>query len=113
MGTYGICGVVWYLDFITDADGLIGDYFSPATTICNLATYPRTADCVWNTYQNCYRFFQSIIYDGFIDFNSDNHLIISLNHCISIVYRQNCGLIGVEWAALSTLKFTKTGTLLG
>ena len=42
-----------------------------------------------------------------------NDLMISFNHCISIVYRQNCGLIGVEWAALPTLKFTKTGTLLG
>ena len=68
MATYGICGVVWYVDFITNADGLIGDYFRPATTICNLATYPRTADCVWNTYQNCYRFVFFIRLHTFIDY---------------------------------------------
>ena len=54
--TYGICGIVWYVEFITDTDGLVGDYFRPATTLCNLATYPRTFDCVWNTFQNCYRY---------------------------------------------------------
>ena len=54
--TYGICGIVWYVEFITDTDGLVGDYLRPATTLCNLATYPRTFDCVWNTFQNCYRY---------------------------------------------------------
>ena len=53
--TYGICGLVWYIEFVANTPGLVGDYFRPATTLCNLATYPRTLDCVWNTFQNCYR----------------------------------------------------------
>ena len=108
--TYGICGIVWYVEFITDTDGLVGDYFRPATTLCNLATYPRTFDCVWNTFQNCYRYiiqiaknYRNTIYQFYMWDNKLN------NNWPYYVFRNDCGLIGVEWAALPKLK----GTVLG